>query len=219
MPSTVARVLLLSLLWSLPCAQADASAAPEAATPARGSASFTVRVSDQAAAESACGTTPQAQQLAELIRRHPLQSRFRLSCHPVLAQVAALKAEEMAARGRVTHIYGVMAPNRRLRHAGYALPHSYPSAFHNQVEAVSGGYATAEAALKAFLESPAHRTHLLAEHPFYAEQDEIAVGYARNPQSEHVDFWVVYIARRADSGNPPVMLQAEASPPSKSKPH
>lgn len=207
------RALMLTLSLALPTLQAGASAAP-AATDAhafrtRPAVPTSVDFTDRSA--SACGYSLQAQQLAELIRTHPLQRRMRLHCHPVLAAVADAKAREMAERGQVSHIYGVMAPNRRLRQAGYTLPSSYPGSIHNQVEAVSGGYATAADALQAFLDSRPHRTHLLAEHPFYAEQDEIAVGYARNPDSEHVDYWVVFIARRIDSGNPPTLLQAEAN--------
>lgn len=207
------RTLSLLLSLALPALQAGASAAP-AATDAH---EFRARPALQTPGDfadhpvSACGHSLQAQQLAELIRTHPLQRRMRLRCHPVLAAVADAKAREMAARGQVSHIYGVMAPNRRLRQAGYTLPSSYPGSIHNQVEAVSGGYATAADALQAFLDSRPHRTHLLAEHPFYAEQDEIAVGYARNPSTEHVDYWVVFIARRSDSGNPPTLLQAEAN--------
>ncbi len=207
------RTLTLLLSLALPTLQAGASAAPAVADVhefrARPSLQTPGDLADRSA--SACGYSLQAQQLAELIRDHPLQRRMRLNCHPVLAAVADAKAREMAERGQVTHIYGVMAPNRRLRQAGYTLPSSYPGSIHNQVEAVSGGYATAADALQAFLDSRPHRTHLLAEHPFYAEQDEIAVGYARNPGSEHIDYWVVFIARRIDSGNPPTLLQAEAN--------
>jgi uncharacterized protein YkwD len=205
--------LLLALPLALGSMHIKASAVPASAGGNELSAAPSIGAPVDANADSvrACGHSPQARQLVELIRNHPLQRRPRLSCHPVLAAAAADKAEEMAARGQVSHIYGVMAPNRRLRQAGYRLPLSYPGMFHNQVEAVSGGFSTAAEALQAFLDSRPHRTHLLAEHPFYAEQDEIAVGYARNPDSEHIDYWVVFIARRIDSGNPPTLLQAEAS--------
>lgn len=211
------RTLTLLLSLALPTLQAGASAAPAVANAnefrARPALQTPGDFADRpaSASASACGYSLQAQQLAELIRNHPLQRRMRLRCHPVLAAVADAKAREMAERGQVSHIYGVMAPNRRLRQAGYTLPSSYPGSIHNQVEAVSGGYATAADALQAFVDSRPHRIHLLAEHPFYAEQDEIAVGYARNPSTEHVDYWVVFIARRIDSGNPPTLLQAEAS--------
>jgi len=157
-----------------------------------------------------CGVEGAAQKLAEMIRSHPLQARVRLRCSALLAQVAAVKAAEMARRGQVSHHYGVTAPNRRLRKAGYRLPASYPGMFDNQVEAIAGGHATAEDALQAFLVSPAHRMHLLAESPFYAEQDEIGVGYARNADTNHVYYWVVYVARRADSGNPARITTARA---------
>jgi uncharacterized protein YkwD len=153
--------------------------------------------------DESCGLDPVAQRLAQMIRTHPLQARVRMRCSALLAQVAAQRAAEMARRGQVSHHYGVISPNKRLRKAGYRLPSSYPRMFDNQVEALAGGYATAEHALQAFLDSPAHRTHLLAEHPFYAEQDEIGVGFARNPDSNHVYYWVVYVARRAEDGNPP----------------
>ncbi len=217
MPSSGLRTLLLALTLALPAMQAAASAsAPAVTREALGERSaFHTLDPVNHDAPNACGHSAQAQRLAELIRRHPLQRRVRLSCHPLLAEAARAKAEEMAARDQVSHIYGVLAPNRRLRNAGYLLPADYPGAYHNQVEAVSGGYATAEEALQGFLDSPPHRMHLLAEHPFYAEQDEIAVGYARNRDSDYVDFWVVFIARRADSGNPPTLLQADTGTPTK----
>lgn len=205
--------LLLALPLALCSMHSMASAVPATTATHEFSArpNFSAPHDADAQSADACGRSPQARQLAELIRSHPLQRRLRLSCHPVLAAAAEDKAQEMALRGHVSHIYGVMAPNRRLRQAGYRLPLSYPGMFHNQVEAVSGGFSTAAEALQAFLDSRPHRTHLLAEHPFYAEQDEIAVGYARNPSTEHVDYWVVFIARRIDSGNPPPLLQAEAN--------
>jgi hypothetical protein len=211
------RELLLTLSLALAAPQASASAstpdAPGGELGDRPAFRLPEPVADDA--QDACGHSPQAQRLAELIRHHPLQRRLRLSCHPLLAEAARAKAEEMAARDQVSHIYGVLAPNRRLRSAGYMLPADYPGAYHNQVEAVAGGYATAEEALQGFLDSPPHRMHLLAEHPFYAEQDEIAVGYARKRDSDYIDFWVVFIARRADSGNPPVLLQADSGTPTK----
>jgi uncharacterized protein YkwD len=154
--------------------------------------------------DESCGLAPEAAALAELIRRHPLQQRVRLRCSGLLAHIAADKAAEMARRNQVTHDLGVVPPNRRLRKAGYRLPTRYPGMFSNQVETVGGGLPTPELALVAFLDSPGHRTHLLAEQAFYVEQDEIGVGYARNPDSSHIHYWVVYIARRADSGNPPI---------------
>ena len=162
------------------------------------------------AVDAPCGLSPEAARLAELIRAHPQQRRARLRCSGVLAAVASEKAAEMARQGRVTHTLGVVPPNRRLRKAGYRLPPSYPGMDANQVEAVGGGFPTPEHALQAFLASTGHRAHLLAEHPFYAEQDEIGVGFARNPDTEYQEFWVVYIARRASGGNPPRTLHAAA---------
>jgi hypothetical protein len=73
-----------------------------------------------------------------------------------------------------------------------------------------GGYPTPEAALDAFLRSPGHREHLPAEHLFCAEQNKIAVGFARKLESEHFEYRTVYIARRAATTNLLPTLHAAA---------
>jgi uncharacterized protein YkwD len=158
-------------------------------------------VSATAADEDAtCALHPEAVRAAALIRHHALQTRRVLRCSPQLAAIAADKAREMARRNQVTHAFGVTPPNRRLRLAGYPLDPHYPRGWDNQVEAVAGGFTTAEDAVEAWLASPGHRQHLLAEHPFYAEQDEIGVGYHYDRDSDHVGYWVVYIARAKPGG-------------------
>lgn len=43
-----------------------------------------------------------------------------------------------------------------------------------------------------FKTSYGHKIHLLAEHPFYENQTQLGVGYYRNLQSPHLDYWAVY---------------------------
>ena len=80
----------------------------------------------------------------------------------------------------------------------------YGSAFSNQVEAIAGGYETAEDVWLAFKKSEGHRTHLLGEHPFYLEQDEIGVGFYKEWYSPHVEYWVDYLTKgkSKDQTNP-----------------
>ncbi len=144
-----------------------------------------------------CGLNEAAQQLALLIIQDPLQQRTRLSCHPLLAEAAAEKAKTMAQKGIVNHYVGGLGANQRLRMIGYQLPPFYSGAIGNQVEAVAGGYSTAEEVWAAFKASNGHRSHLLGELPFYRQQLHIGVGFHYKWSSPHVEYWTVYIAREA----------------------
>lgn len=146
---------------------------------------------------TACGLNEAAQQLALLIIQDPLQQRIQLSCHPLLAQAAADKAKVMAQKGIVNHYVGGLGANQRLRMLGYQLPPFYTGAIGNQVEAVAGGFSTAEEVWAAFKSSTAHRSHLLGELPFYQQQLHIGVGFHYQWSSPHVEYWAVYIAREA----------------------
>lgn len=198
-------LLLTTLLASL-FLPATATAS---ATPGQSSPSTDPRAALLGHAPEHCGASPEAKRLAEMILAHPGQQRVALRCNPLLSRIAAEKAREMARTGRVAHYGNMVSPNMRLRRAGYVLPGYYPRGVANQVEAVAGGYGTPEEALAAFLGSQSHREHLLGEHPFYASQDEIGVGYFRDPDSEHVEYWAVYVAKRrpetgrADAGGEP----------------
>lgn len=171
--------------WELADVRAAAGAVAERWDPATGP-------SDPVA----CGLSPEAQALAALVMEHPLQARPRLRCSALLSRVAASKAREMAELGRVSHGLGVTPPNRRLRLAGYALPRWYPRVMSNQVESIAGGFDSPHSVLSAWMDSPPHRAHLMADHALYLEQDEIGVGFHYAPRSEHGEYWVVYIARR-----------------------
>ncbi len=144
-----------------------------------------------------CGLNEAAQQLALLIIQDPLQQRTQLSCHPLLAKAAAEKAKAMAQKGIVNHYVGGLGANQRLRMIGYQLPPFYSGAIGNQVEAVAGGYSTAEEVWAAFKASNGHRSHLLGELPFYRQQLHIGVGFHYKWSSPHVEYWAVYITREA----------------------
>ena len=141
-----------------------------------------------------CGNTPEVKALASLIFNDPKQTRPSLICNPTLVEVAERKAEDMAERGLVSHFLGG-SPNSRLRDAGLTLPDYYGNAMSNQVEALAGGYRTAKSVWHALKVSKDHRQHLLAEIPFYREQDQIGVAFFKDYRTPHVEYWAVYVTK------------------------
>lgn len=146
-----------------------------------------------------CGNNPTARQLAALIINDPGQQRPKLHCNALLTKIAVSKVRDMAAQGWVTHLDRGGA-NHRVLKAGYELASIYPRWFDNQVEAIAGGFASADIMWEQFKASDAHRTHLLAEHPFYLHQDDIGVAFYQNSSSSHEYYWAVYVAGKIYSG-------------------
>lgn len=144
-----------------------------------------------------CGNHEEARKLAKLIMEDDFQNRNEIRCNQILSDVAAQKAKDMAEFGMVTHnLKG--SPNGRLEEAGFKLPHYYGRNFNsNQVEAIAGGYTDAEDVWDAFKKSTGHRMHLLGEHEFYVEQDEIGIGFYREWETPHVEYWVVFLTKGA----------------------
>jgi len=142
-----------------------------------------------------CGENDKARLLAKLVINSPDQKRKSISCHSDLSQIAQEKAEEMAAAGKVSHYGAGGSPDERLIKSGYKLYLPRGATGLNHVEAILGGYSEADIVLANFSNSYHHRVHLFAEHPFFLTQDDIGVGYAREWNSPHVDYWVVYIAK------------------------
>lgn len=148
---------------------------------------------------SACSLDEREQKVAELMASDPRQRRPSLVCHPTLVEVARERARDMAQRGYFDHVtpegYG---PNYLLRKAGYPVPLRYsqnPSA--NNVESIGAGYVTAEGVWKGLLDSPGHRTHVLGKLPFYANQVEYGIGYAKGGPYGH--YWVVITVGPSDA--------------------
>jgi uncharacterized protein YkwD len=158
---------------------------------------FTAIFSNSALAEVTtfdCGNSEQAKALSNLIATDKGQQRPVLVCHPTLVKLAEEKAKDMASRGLVSHFLGG-SPNSRIRDAGLVLPDYYGDAMSNQVEALAGGYITAEDVWYALQTSTSHRQHLLAEVPFYQEQDQIGVGFYKDYSTPHVEYWAVYLTK------------------------
>lgn len=143
-----------------------------------------------------CGENTPSTQLALLIAADPGQQRPEMRCSPTLSRIASQRARELAEEGRISHFTNGLSPNLRLRQSGYPLPPEYPRGGANQVEAIAGGYGGPEEVWAAFKRSERHRSHLLGEHAFFREQDEIGVGFHRLRDSPHVEYWVVFVARK-----------------------
>lgn len=142
-----------------------------------------------------CGNNEQARLLVKLINEDKDQNRTNIRCNSMLTEAAVAKAERMSEFGLVLHNLGG-SPNSRLRDIGYKLPEHYGHEFNsNQVEAIAGGYSSAEEVWDAFKRSDSHRTHLLGVHEFYLEQDEIGVAFVKKWESPHVEYWVVYLTK------------------------
>lgn len=147
--------------------------------------------------EDTCQGGLQEQAIAEYMITHPDQQRPILNCDPMLAQVAQLRAQDMADRDYFSHTnpdgYG---PNYLVQQAGYLLPAFYNQALDaNNIETIQAGSSTASEAWARLMNSDAHKTHLLGLISFYAEQVDFGIGYAYNPDSYYHHYWVIITAR------------------------
>lgn len=156
-----------------------------------------------------CGNSPEAEALVRLIKNHPAQQRRSLHCHPLLNDIARIKAELISDSEDVWHHAGRMAPNQLLRHHGFQLPKTYPL-FGNQVEALAGGVASVDEVMTDFLNSKPHRMLLLGEDSFFAAQDQMGVAYVNQPETSHGHYWVVIIADERNQSiiqKPPIEVE------------
>lgn len=147
--------------------------------------------------KSTCLSAAQEQELANLLLGDPNQQHPVLTCQSTLAAVARQRAVDMAQRGYFSHVtpegYG---PNYLVRQAGYVLPSYYSTALDaNNIESIAAGYATAAATWQQWMGSTPHRTQLLGLDSFFAEQTQYGIGYASNPNSPYLYYWVVIIAK------------------------
>jgi hypothetical protein len=142
----------------------------------------------------------QEQQVGQLLSTGSGQQRPGVFFDPILGQVARERAADMAVRNYFAHINpdGVAA-NYLVSQAGYHFPDwwaPYLSGTYNFIESLGAGYSTASGVWAAWMNSPAHRTHLLALDPghFYAQETHYGVGYVDVPGSAYEHYWVVITA-------------------------
>lgn len=128
----------------------------------------------------------------------PEQNRITFTCNATLTQVARERALDMATRDYVSHVnpdgYG---PNYLVRQAGYPLPDYYSSdPASNNIESIAAGYNNAVTVWSSWMDSDSHRTHLLGETEFYAEQIDYGIGHVYvESGSTYQHYWVVLTAK------------------------
>ena len=178
--------LLGPALLTAPATLAAAAASDPAATPPGRTLG--------APMAQACDLNAQERQIADLMQQDPGQKRAAFNCNAILARVARARAEDMATRGYFDHTNpDGFGPNYLVRQAGYALPAWYGTGTtDNFIESISAGSATAQETFTRWLASPLHRTHILAETQFYADQTNYGIGYFAGGPTRH--YWVVLTA-------------------------
>lgn len=124
-------------------------------------------------------------QLFRLVARLKEQGRPELTLDPILCVVARKRAEDMIARNYVAHVNpdgkGV---NKIAKEAKYWLPDDYSAAKNgNNLESIASGPLTPAKTVGYWLESPGHRSHVLAEAGFFQLQTRIGVGVVFSPDT------------------------------------
>ena len=137
-----------------------------------------------------CGNNEKAKQIASLIMNHSNQKRPQLICNKKLNEIALIKVNLLKSEKDISHTAGHTTPNHLLRKNGYDLSKRYPT-LGNQVEAIAGGEKNSQVAFQDFLDSESHRILLLAEHPYFLEQNDIGVAYIYDKNTPFEHYWVV----------------------------
>lgn len=139
-----------------------------------------------------CGLNSEEVAVAKMMIDDPRQQRNDPVCDPTLAQVARGRARDMALRGYFSHTNpDGIGPNYLARQAGYPLPDWYSDDLNsNNIESIGGGYTSAGEVWQAWIDSSAHRGHVLGAQSFYAEQRAYGVGYYYNADAPLKHYWV-----------------------------
>lgn len=192
--SLAALLVILGLL----SAGRTVSAASPPVSPLAGQAVYLPMISagTVAAANVTCDLNAEETAILQLMKADPNQGRDEVRCNPVLAEVARERAKDMATRRYFDHVNpDGHGPNYIVLQAGYHLPDWYDHSDRaNNIESIGGGFKDAGAMWQAWLGSEYHRVHVLATVSFYADQEEVGVGYYSDENSPYGKYWVVLSA-------------------------
>ena len=194
------EVSLAALMITLGLLSAGRTASAESplASPLAGQAVYLPMISaaDVAAANLTCDLNDEEAAIFQMMKADPKQGRDEARCNPILAKVARARAKDMATRQYFDHVdpdgHG---PNYLVLAAGYRLPDWYDrSERANNIESIGGGFQDAASMWRAWLGSEYHRIHVLGSISFYADQEEVGVGYYYDENSPYGKYWVVLSA-------------------------
>lgn len=131
--------------------------------------------------------------------------RTPLKWNEILANVAQMKAEDMAKRNYFSHInpegFGI---NYFIQKAGYNLPKEWTDKIENNYcESIAAGSISPKNGIIQLIndegisdhKSAGHRVHLLGIDDFFAKAYDIGIGWASNPSSTYKNYLVVITAR------------------------
>jgi uncharacterized protein YkwD len=155
------------------------------------------------------------QQLAARLTsdRGQRRDRSHMRLDPILTSVARARAEDMATRRYFSHVNpDGIGPNFLVRSAGYALPPTWAGRSSNFIESIGAGYASAEQAWEGWMNSPSHRTHLLASSSFYRDQTNFGIGSYTDPSSPFRRYWVIITAPPTSRAEPAYVSRRSAKP-------
>lgn len=129
------------------------------------------------------------------------RDKSRMTLDPILTSVARARAQDMATRRYFSHVNpDGLGPNFLVRAAGYALPSGWSGRSGNFIESIGAGHSTAGEAWEAWMRSPMHRTHLLAQGSFYRNQTNFGIGSYSDPSSPFRRYWVIITAPPVSNG-------------------
>jgi uncharacterized protein YkwD len=130
------------------------------------------------------------------------RNKNRMTLDPILTAVARARAQDMATRRYFSHVNpDGLGPNFLVCAAGYALPSGWGGRSGNFIESIGAGHATAGEAWEAWMRSPMHRTHLLAQSSFYRDQTNFGIGSYSDPSSPFRRYWVIITAPPISRGD------------------
>jgi uncharacterized protein YkwD len=131
--------------------------------------------------------------------------RPALKWNQILANVAQMKAEDMAKRNYFDHVNPEgIGINYFIQKAGYNLPKEWTDKISNNFcESLSAGSQTPKNGIIQLIsdggvsdhKSAGHRVHLLGINDFFSKAYDIGIGWATNPNSTYKNYLVVITAR------------------------
>jgi len=120
------------------------------------------------------------------------QQRKSMKLDPILCLVARQRGADMARRHYFSHTTpDGKGANFLIGQAGYLLPSYYDlSRSGNNIESIGMNPGTPKQMVSLWLNSSAHRDHVLGELDFFRQQTSVGVGVFRSPEAPHFKYYV-----------------------------
>jgi hypothetical protein len=146
--------------------------------------------------------------LFKLIANSPKQARAATILDPILCKVARSRCADMSNRNYISHTTpDGTAANYLVTQAGYTLPSYYDSTnAGNNIESLGVDLGNSQQIFRRWMKSIYHKSHILAESPFYQEQTSIGVGVFKSPKPPHIKYYIVLSAPPTTNQDPPLII-------------